>query len=43
MSKLSLLEFVRLDAIDLDNIILEAVGYNPDDNTWVDKNGKVIR
>ncbi|MCI4435385.1 MAG: hypothetical protein JHC33_01060 [Ignisphaera sp.] len=29
MSKLSLLEFVRLDAIDLDNIILEA--YNPDD------------
>jgi hypothetical protein len=31
MSKLSLLEFVRLDAIDLDNIILEAVDYNPDD------------
>lgn len=31
MSKLSLLEFVRLDAIDLDNIILEAVDYNPED------------
>ena len=31
MSKLSLLEFVRLDAIDLDNIILEANEYDPND------------